>query len=317
MSQHILNLTFKRSDTIMLLASLLFLFLSATAFHTLAHEKLPHLAITRGFYSIQNASLDTDPCASGSKTVCGVADKGPYCEQACGWNTTLNSCASVNNYPLPSNSSLISLVATSSPLNVSEILTIAWYGDSITWLGLYEAQISAAFASGLGTQSLKARLINQGVDGGTVKDLVRGYSPWGHLDPFQVQTNITLAETLERDRPDIVGIQIGINDVWQAGPSCGNRCSNVTEFIQVLSESVISVARSVGARVYLASVSTIGEKARGTNPLDEQVRVCSIVSSTPSVLCPSAQLQLDAFAAAAEALAQTQGVSFLNLREGG
>lgn len=172
-------------------------------------------------------------------------------------------------------------------------------GDSITWLGLYEQIIASALASGPGTSNLKSRLINQGVDGGTVKDLgtsllrdslsafpdrvtclpphaVRGYSPWGHLDPFVPQTNITFAQTLARDHPDVVGVQIGINDVWQAGPGCGDRCSNVSEFVRVLAQDIIAPARALGARVYLASVSTIGEKANGSNPLDSQVRqACS------------------------------------------
>jgi hypothetical protein len=83
----------------------------------------------------------------------------------------MRSCVSVSNYPLPSNATLEALVSSGSLLNSSDWITISWYGDSITWLGLYETQIAAALASGPGTQGLKARLINQGVDGGTVKDL--------------------------------------------------------------------------------------------------------------------------------------------------
>lgn len=105
---------------------------------------------------------------------------------------------------------------------------------------------------------------------GPTSAAVIGYSPWGHLDPFEAQTNITFAQTIDRDHPDVVGVQIGINDVWQAGPSCGDRCSNVSEFVSVLASSIIAPARAAGARVYLASVSTIGEKAHGTNPLDSQ-----------------------------------------------
>lgn len=113
----------------------------------------------------------TDPCAAGDKTNCGIANSGPFCKQACAWNASEGGCVSVNNYPLPSNATLEALVSSASPLNSSEWITISWYGDSITWLGLYEAQIASAFASGPGTRGLKARLINQGVDGGTVKDL--------------------------------------------------------------------------------------------------------------------------------------------------
>lgn len=77
---------------------------------------------------------------------------------------------------------------------------------------------------GAGTQDLNVNLIDQGVNGGTVTDLVRGWSPWGHLDPHVPQTNITFAQTISRDKPDIVAIQIGVNDVWQQ-PSRGENTS--------------------------------------------------------------------------------------------
>ena len=44
----------------------------------------------------------------------------------------------------------------------------------------------------------------------------------GHLDPAHKQTNITFAETLLRDKPQIVGIQIGINDFMHVDPYASN-----------------------------------------------------------------------------------------------
>lgn len=43
---------------------------------------------------------------------------------------------------------------------------------------MYERVLAAAIAEGPGTSHLNVSLINQGVNGGTVKDLVAGYSPY-------------------------------------------------------------------------------------------------------------------------------------------
>lgn len=48
----------------------------------------------------------------------------------------------------------------------------------------------------------------------------------GHLDPHKPQSNISFAETIARDKPDIIAIQIGENDVMQQ-PSRGENVSCV------------------------------------------------------------------------------------------
>ena len=42
----------------------------------------------------------------------------------------------------------------------------------------YEGVISKALKAGEGTKALNVTLIDQGVNGGTVTDLVAGFSPW-------------------------------------------------------------------------------------------------------------------------------------------
>ena len=79
---------------------------------------------------------------------------------------------------MPPNTSLVKLVGAASPLKSNPPKKISFYGDSITWLGLYEGVINKALESGRGTKNLSIELINQGVNGGTVSDLVIGYSPW-------------------------------------------------------------------------------------------------------------------------------------------
>ena len=102
-------------------------------------------------------------------------------------------------------------------------MRISFYGDSITWVNQYEPVISKALAAGSGTKKLNITINNQGINGGTAGDLERrGFSPWGHLDPSQKQTNVTFAETLLRDKPQIVGIQIGINDFMHVDPFASN-----------------------------------------------------------------------------------------------
>lgn len=46
------------------------------------------------------------------------------------------------------------------------------------WVVRYEGVISKALKDGEGTKSLNVTLIDQGVNGGTVTDLVAGFSPW-------------------------------------------------------------------------------------------------------------------------------------------
>ena len=46
------------------------------------------------------------------------------------------------------------------------------------------------------TKGLNITLIDQGVNGGTVTDLVAGFSPWGHLDPHVKQSNISFAQVV-------------------------------------------------------------------------------------------------------------------------
>jgi len=230
-----------------------------------------------------------DPCSNGTASTCGSTPA--YCPQACAWNATAGACASVSNYPAPSNSSLADLVGSRSPL--VDHLTISFYGDSITWLNLYEPLIVSAIGASPYTRNLSVRVFNQGVNGGTVKDVVKGYSPWGHLNPSRPLANTTFLQTLDEDKPNVVVLQIGINDVWQAGPDCGDRCSNVTEFVRVVREEIAAPVAARGALLVLASVSTIGEAPGGVNPHDAA---------------------LDAFAAAQQALAAELKVPFVALR---
>lgn len=217
------------------------------------------------------------PCLKApNEASCGVDSTGPYttgkpvfCSSVCRWNATPSAlgpgfCETKpqGEFPLPSNSSIVELVGPSTPLKSH--MTLSFYGDSITYLDVYERILRDAIANGSGTKNLvNITLVDQGINGGTVTDLVSGYhAPWGHLDPHKPLSNITFAETLQRDKPDVVAIQIGVNDIWQK-PS--PRCSNVSVYADVLQHQLVQVAKAAGAKVYLMSVSVIGEDYNNSN----------------------------------------------------
>jgi hypothetical protein len=152
-----------------------------------------------------------------------------YCAAACAWNGSSCLDRKPTAYPMPANDSLELLAGSGSPLQKLDGIggapgvRISFYGDSITWVNKYEPVISKALAAGSGTEKLNITINNQGINGGTAGDLERrGFSPWGHLDPTKKQTNITFAETLLRDKPQVVGIQIGINDFMHVDPFASN-----------------------------------------------------------------------------------------------
>ena len=103
----------------------------------------------------------------------------------------------------------------------------------------------------------------------------------GHLDPHAPQSNITFAQTIARDKPDIIAIQIGENDVMQQ-PTRGE---NVSYYTEVLREQVVKVAKASGAKVYLATISVIGEEVNNTNH-------AKIITCTRSALCLNRQICL-------------------------
>lgn len=226
----------------------------------------------------ESAMANGGPCLPATKQECGVGSP-PYlngthvfCAEACHWNATPYALADgfcetriPAGYAMPQNQSLQELVGPQTPLRSN--LKISFYGDSITFLNIYERVIADAIAHGAGTKGLvNITLIDQGCNGGTVTDLVRGYGPWGHLDPHQPQTNITFEQTVARDKPDIVAVQIGVNDVWQQP----KRGENVSVYANVLQNQIVKVAKQLGAAVYLVSISEIGEKTdisiNGRNP---------------------------------------------------
>lgn len=228
------------------------------------------------------------PCNTASEAECGVG-AGPYngskvyCAAACAWNGSSCIDRKPAAYPMPANDSLIELAGAGSPLRKLDGtggapgVRISFYGDSITWVNQYEPVISKALAADSGTSELNITIHNQGINGGTAGDLERrGFSPWGHLDPSRKQTNITFAETLARDKPHVVGIQIGINDFMHFDPFASNASTIGTVYASIIA----TVRKTVpSAKLYMASISVDGEEIDNKNHADIEQYVCASSSS--------------------------------------
>ena len=235
------------------------------------------------------SALPTDPCAPAPQAECGTSSN--FCSFACAWDAGLGRCVSADNYPPVATDSLAKLGAAGTPLS-ADFLTLSFYGDEITADGSFEDEIVATIAGS--PRCGNVRVLNQGVRGATLADLVAGYAPGGgHLNPYLPQTNITFEQTLDADRPDFVAIQIGLNDILLAGPGCGARCSNVSEFVRIFSESIIAPIQARKIALAIVSVATIGELTNEGNALDGA---------------------LDDLAAAQLALAYGNGFTFVDVR---
>jgi lysophospholipase L1-like esterase len=151
----------------------------------------------------------------------------------CAWRTTSQSCGCVAIdgvpacqafYPAPNTSYFHQLAVPNQGFFASDRLSL--FGDSITWYGLMlwrsnHDQVSSSppvvLVSRLGGYAtlLKQQLaiaglpgipfFNRGIDGGFVKDL---------RDGIPSDNILSFDEYLKSDRPTIVTIFIGTNDVW-------------------------------------------------------------------------------------------------------
>ena len=254
-----------------------------------------------------------DPCGAAPQSECALTPA--FCLQACAWNMSAQPaprCEQVDRYPPPPNASRTALVGQGGPL-ATNFVTVSFYGDSLTFAGggagggCGAADGSGGAAAGCSYTDLLAaavagsvwvgnvRVVNQGVRGATLRDLIEGHSPaGGHLNPYVGErTNATFLQTLEADRPSFVAIQVGLEDVRQAGKSCGARCSNVSEFVRLFTERIIAplVERNIPAAI--VSVGLDGECTDEGNALDEV---------------------LNAYADAQLAMAFSHGLAFVDMR---
>jgi len=134
-------------------------------------------------------------------------------------------------------------------------MKIAFFGDSITWGGGYLSLISRALAEGEATKDLGVKLINHGVNGGGVLTLRDGEESTAHVGDTKPRP---FAEYISEDRPDVVVIYIGINDVWW-------RKTTPEDFERALGD-LVATTRASGARPVLATLAMWGDSPIAANP---------------------------------------------------
>jgi len=156
-----------------------------------------------------------------------------------------------DQYPAPDNTSLVQF-ASGSYVTSDDRITL--FGDSITWLGGYMTVLKTA----LSAKGITPTFFNRGVNGGKILDIRDGCQDSSCL-PFDT--------VLSQDKPTVINIMIGINDVWFQGL---NGTSNVTQFTSILTD-LVERAQKLGIKVAVSSVSVIGEKVDGTNGHDSML----------------------------------------------
>ena len=138
--------------------------------------------------------------------------------------------------------------------------TIAFFGDSLTWLGGYITEIERALANDKTTSRIGTRLINRGINGGGAKQLVAG-SPDAAFPGSSPQK--PFATLLRDDHVGVAVVMIGINDVWW-------RNTSEADFRADL-EKLASAAKEQHVRLVLCTMLGRGELPGGANPDDAKI----------------------------------------------
>ncbi|MEQ1933773.1 MAG: family 20 glycosylhydrolase, partial [Fimbriimonadaceae bacterium] len=144
------------------------------------------------------------------------------------------------------------LTGPQTPLRAGD--RIAFFGDSITWQGGYLDVLSQRLSENPHTKGLQISLLKRGINGGKSNDLRDGNA-----------SQLPFAEILRSEKPAAAVIEIGINDVWH-----GANGNSAAVYEKCLRDMVAS-ANALKVPVVLATPSVIGEKPRGSNPLDAQL----------------------------------------------
>jgi lysophospholipase L1-like esterase len=151
---------------------------------------------------------------------------------------------------------LAALTGKDTPLKPGT--TIAFFGDSITMQGGYIETIQKALTTSPQTKDLKVKLLQHGLNGGRVPTVLEGQSPWGKLGG-------TMQQLLDKEKPDVVVIFLGVNDVWH------KEKGTTPEDFRAGLRKMIDLSRAGGAKVVLVTLATIGEKPDGSNPFDKKL----------------------------------------------
>jgi lysophospholipase L1-like esterase len=137
--------------------------------------------------------------------------------------------------------------------------TIVFLGDSITQAGAGDTGYITVFRQSLEKTRPNSgiKIVGAGISGNRVPDL-----------------QSRLDKDVLSQKPGVVFIYIGINDVWH---SKNGRGTSEADYEQGL-RSLVQRCRDAGAQVILATPSVIGEKHDGSNELDGMLEQYSAIS---------------------------------------
>ena len=154
------------------------------------------------------------------------------------------------------------LAGDSSALRKGERISI--FGDSITDQGRYIKLIADAVSQGAKTRALGAKVHNRGINGGKVTDLIYGAKIYG-------DSQESLDAVLAADKPTVVAIYVGINDVMH------NPWTAPADFEAGL-RHLVAKAQTAGAVVVLATPSVHNERPDGKNVNDKKIDAYSDIT---------------------------------------
>lgn len=141
---------------------------------------------------------------------------------------------------------------------------LAFFGDSITMQGGYIQLIQSSLKESPVTKELGIEIFSHGLNGGRVPTVLEGKSPWGDLMG-------TMQEHLDREKPTILVIFLGVNDVEH-----GDKGTNPEDYRSGL-QKMIGMGKAIGAAVMLCTPATVGERKLGTNRCDAGMDQYSVI----------------------------------------
>jgi lysophospholipase L1-like esterase len=160
---------------------------------------------------------------------------------------------------------LAQLTGNKSPLK--DGLTIAFFGDSITWQNGYVGMIDKAIKNGAGTKGKTIKLVNRGINGANVAGLIKGSQGGGYPGNTPQKS---IAEVLVADKVDLAVVFIGINDIWFGkGPA--------EDYEKSLRE-IVALAKAHKTTLVLTTVSVQGELPDGKNRNDPKIEIFSEIA---------------------------------------
>lgn len=153
---------------------------------------------------------------------------------------------------------LVALAAADSPLR--DGMTVAFFGDSITWQNGFVGLIDKALKTSDGAKGRSVKLVNRGINGGGVLQIRDGSTNSAYPGSSAQKS---FAAVIAAEKADVAVVFIGINDVWW-------RKTEPEVFEKALHE-LHTAAKANRTRLVLATLTVRGELPDGKNSDDAKI----------------------------------------------